>query len=95
VATATEAAELRQTHNGGAGRPQQWVVFVDGREIGLIERWKGGKTLPWHAYAGIGRKCRHLGMFYPLDRVFGDGSFLPATGGKDAAIAAVLAAHRD
>lgn len=88
----TTKPELRQIHPGSHGHPQQWVVILDGREIGLIERWKGGSTLPWHAYAGIGRECRHLGMFHPVDRVFGDGSFLPATGGKEAAIAAVLTA---
>jgi hypothetical protein len=88
----TSTPELRQTQAGGTGRPQQWVVIVDGREVGLIERWKGGDALPWHAYAGIGRDCRHLGMFHPKDRIYGDGSFLPATGGKDAAIAAVLGA---
>ena len=88
---------LRKTHNGGRGRPQQWRVVVDRHDVGLLERYRGD-TMPYHAFAGIGREARHVGAFYP-DGVSwsvakGRGGFAGVTlfmGGKDAAIAAVLA----
>lgn len=78
----------------GKGRPGRWLVILEGREIGLIERWNGDRQ-PWCAYAGIGRESRPLGAFYPDGVTF---TYCPETcathqrGGRDAAIAAVVAA---
>lgn len=82
---------LRLLQRQGHGRPGRWLVLVDGREVGLLENWKG-RAQPWHAYAGIGRDARHVGSFYPDGTTFNDVAVPSVWGGKNAAIDAVLKA---
>jgi len=60
----------------------QLVTDADGREIGLLTKYRDTRTEwhPWKAFAGIGMSSRFLAAYYPSE------------GGKDAALAAVVAA---
>jgi hypothetical protein len=70
------------------------LVKVGGEVVGLVERWNGKPSQPWHAYAGIGRDARHLGTFYAETVVFANAPPIHANGGKDAAVRAVVEAGK-
>jgi hypothetical protein len=59
--------------------PSRFVVMENGKEIGLIEKYRDTRTEthPYKAFQGIGMACTFIRSFYP------------AEGGKDAAIAAI------
>lgn len=84
-------ARVELLQRQGKGRPSRWLVILEGREIGLIERWNGADA-PWFAYAGIGRASALLGRFYSRDIIYANAPPVFANGGRDGAIAAVVAA---
>lgn len=57
-----------------------YAVVLDGREIGIITKYRDDRRTsnPWKAYRGIGFASQMIGAFYTLD------------GGKLAAISAVV-----
>lgn len=50
----------------GEGRPERWVVAVDGRTVGTVEKFQDTKTErhPFKAYRGIGFAARYQGATY-------------------------------
>lgn len=67
-----------------------WLVKVDGRIVGMLERFKNSRTdtHPWKAFKGHGFDAKYLGAFYVDGEVPDDGDI--QFGGKDAAIRAIL-----
>ena len=64
-------------------RPALHIVMFDGREVGMLEKYRDipqKEWHPWKAYAGIGAMAQSVGAFYDED------------GGKAAAIQAVVTA---
>lgn len=53
-----------RTQQGGL--PSQWLVTLDGEEVGLLERYDRsmGGDHPWKAYLGLGMSQKFLGAFY-------------------------------
>lgn len=71
---------LTEVQKPSAGRAGRWAVEVNGKIVGLLEKYTDTRTEkhPWKAFAGIGTACTYLRSYYPNE------------GGKKAAIQAVL-----
>jgi len=43
-----------------------YLVITDGKEIGLLEKYKNTKTEthPWKAFLGVGENAQYLGAIY-------------------------------
>ncbi len=73
----------------------RWVVLADGREVGLVEKFKPTRKdlHPFKAFRGIGTACQLAGFFFDASEAAQKGFPLDPTdkvGGFAAAIAAVV-----
>ena len=61
-----ERVVLEQVGKATSGRAAVFVVKLDGREIGLLEKYRDTRSdkQPWKAFAGIGVAARYLGAWY-------------------------------
>lgn len=65
---------------GGRGSYSLYLIRVNGRAVGLLEKYPNTRTEthPWKAFLGVGLKADYQGAFYAED------------GGKKAALDAIL-----
>lgn len=77
-----ERTVVKQVRTARKGIAAQYLVTVDGDEVGLLEKHAGkANETPWQAYHGIGMSSRYLGAWYGVQgRIQARNALLEAEG---------------